>query len=418
MPRDWTWDGLSDEGFTVTRRVRRPHLPDRVETVGTLRLPHAVGPSALLGFRVDVRDQARQWTDLVFVDVLDPRPTPTAFPTELSVEYELVPKLNGPTPKPIAPKAILLPVTTPPSQLPRLISAGIALSPYVAADDYSSTAARNARLWLEFAEKPADDEDAFFIRVLASAPDPMLTEDVVPDPREPPLPIEPEWMRVISPEQPRDDNGLRAMQRLEPTGSVHYLLPLPDGLNEVSPELLGFFVYEVRIGHSESRWCTAQGRFGPALRIAGVQHPPPPLICRASRDASQIVVRAPFATPVHEGRNLRPRRPKTQIWALLYARVEQTDGGAWRNLLIARQRFRLTGNLDRVHPTVLEGEGVFLIGDVERDLAQFGLPPATPLTVLAAELFDEERDDDPLGSDLGEARMLRVSPLATVPSAC
>ena len=54
-------------------------------------------------------------------------------------------------------------------------------------------------------------------------------------------------------------------------------------MNETSPELFGFFVYEVRLGHKAGRWCTAQGRFGPPLRVAGVQHPAPPLTCQAAR---------------------------------------------------------------------------------------------------------------------------------------
>lgn len=36
------------------------------------------------------------------------------------------------------------------------------------------------------------------------------------------------------------------------------------------------FTYELRVGHADDRWCTAHGRWGPPLRIAGVQHPPPP----------------------------------------------------------------------------------------------------------------------------------------------
>src|SRR5947208_14872907 len=86
-----------------------------------------------------------------------------------------------------------------------------------------------------------------------------------------------------------------------------YLVPLPEHLSDTSPELFGFFVYEVRVGHTGSRWCTAQSRFGPMLRVAGVQHPAPPLVCQAARGKSEILVRAPFATPVLNGANIQPR---------------------------------------------------------------------------------------------------------------
>src|SRR6201999_3425827 len=121
------------------------------------------------------------------------------------------------------------------------------------------------------------------------APDPMLLEKdlVLPDVIETPTPIDPEWVRVITPGQPPDQAGLSAMQQLipsiaSPDRPTSYLVPLPPNLQETSPELFGFFVYEVRLGHDASRWSTAQGRFGPVLRVSGVQHPAPPLVCQAA----------------------------------------------------------------------------------------------------------------------------------------
>lgn len=72
-----------------------------------------------------------------------------------------------------------LPVTTPPSQLPRLVSTEIALSPYVAADDYSSTESRSRLLWPEFEQPAFDPQDAYFLRILANAPDPPLTDETI-----------------------------------------------------------------------------------------------------------------------------------------------------------------------------------------------------------------------------------------------
>src|SRR6185503_6184798 len=301
LMRDWTWDGLDEAGIAITRTIQRPGLPDAVELVGTVRLPHAVGQKAVSGVSPEVRAGVRQSADLIFFDAFDPKPSPSRpaaeepqpgeYPSEINVQYELTPRLKGPAALAVEPKAIRLPVTTPPWQVPQLVSAGIALSPYESASDYSSTEARRRMLWLEFAEPPADPEDAYFIRVLATAPDPMLVAEPFHDVVEPPLPLDQEWMRSITPGQPRDDNGLRAMQRLVgPTQSPrHYLVPLPDGLDEASLELFGFFVYEVRLGHTETRWCTAQGRFGPALRVAGVQHPAPPLVCQAARGQTAVL---------------------------------------------------------------------------------------------------------------------------------
>ncbi len=258
--------------------------------------------------------------------------------------------------------------------------------------------------------------------MLAVAPDPLLTAEPIPDVVEPPLPIDAEWMRLITPGQPRDNNGLHAMQRPPaPREPHHYIIELPDGLNDASLELFGFFVYEIRLGHTESRWSTAQGRFGPALRISGVQHPAPPLVCQTARSKTGILVRAPHATPVHDGRSIRPVIPKTQLWGLLYARARQADGAAWRNVLLARVQLfapRLGNDPLGAGARVLHAEGVFALDEVGRVLAQFGLPPETPLTALAAELFQEPAERDPLGADLGKGRLLRVSPLVPVPDAC
>jgi hypothetical protein len=244
-----------------------------------------------------------------------------------------------------------------------------------------------------------------------------------PDSVETPLPLDPEWVRLITPGQPRDENGLNTMQRLEgsPAAPRHYLVPVPAGLKESSPELFGFFVYEVRVGHTETRWCTAQGRFGPMLRVAGVQHPAPPLVCQAARSKTAVLLRAPFATAVWNGANYRPRVPTTDLWGLLYARVPQTDGAAWRNILLTRTRiFAPEGGqeIDGISPLILYGEGVIPLNDVIGALGRLGLGPNTPLTALAAEMFGDPFEQDPLGDRLGHARILRISPLAPVPDAC
>ena len=71
---------------------------------------------------------------------------------------------------------------------------------------------------------------------------------------------------------------------------------------------------------------------------------------------------------------------------------------------------------------VMFGEGEIAIGAVHDLLLRVGLPEDAPLTALAVELFSNSSDPDPapdpVGADLGFARILRVSPLAPVPEAC
>jgi hypothetical protein len=424
LMRDWTWDGLHEEGIEVWRTISRAGMPDAAQLAGTIRLPHAIAPKVVAGVSADPRAVVRQWTDLYFFDAIDPKPASGKVPTELTVDYEVrVTFKQAPTPASLT-RSIRLPLTTPPVQVPRLISAGIALSPYEQADDYSSTSQRRRVLWFELAESPLDRDDDYFIRVLAGAPDPLLLDfgaPPLPETIEPPLPIDPEPIRMITPGQPKDDSGLNAMQQLEesPRAKRHYIIPLPDDLSDISPELFGFFVYEVRLGHTDVRWSTAQGRFGPALRVSGVQHPAPPLICQAARSTTDILARAPFATPVHQGRNLRPRQLRTRLWSLLYARVRQVDTAEWRNVLIARARMLRPEHVEHGDDArELFGEGRFALAVVSDLLARLGLPADTPLTVLAAEVFGDPPIDEPLGGELGRGRLLRISPLVPVPDAC
>jgi hypothetical protein len=425
LQRDWTWDGLDPAGISVKRTV---HFPDGdvEEIAGAIVLPRSIGKKSLSGVAADALAPVRQSTELVFFDAFDPKPAPPRkFPSEVTIEYTLQPTHQGPPPPVPVVRSILLPVTTVPTQAPRMVSAGFALSEYQSAADYSSTDPRHRELWFEFAEPPADPDDGYFVRVRAVGPDPMLIPSGIapPDSVETPLPLDPEWVRLITPGQPRDENGLNTMQRLEgsPAAPRHYLVPIPDGMRESSPELFSFFVYEVRVGHTETRWCTAQGRFGPMLRVAGVQHPPPPLVCQPARSKTAILLRAPFATAVWNGANYRPRVPVTDLWGLLYARVPQTDGAAWRNILLTRTRiFAPEGgqNVDGIGPLILYGEGAIPLIDVVGALGRLGLASNTPLTALAAEMFGDPFEQDPLGNRLGHARILRISPLAPVPDVC
>ena len=157
------------------------------------------------------------------------------------------------------------------------------------------------------------------------------------------------------------------------------------------------------------------------LRIAGVQHPAPPLVCQAARNATGVLIQAAYATPIFNGANLRPSVPNTDLWALVYARVRQADGQAWRNILLAQtQLFALRAGNDpeRAGLPILYGEGLFATDLLTSSLLTLGLPPDEPLTALVSEIFQEPSEETPLGARLGQARMLRISPLVPVPAAC
>jgi hypothetical protein len=240
----------------------------------------------------------------------------------------------------------------------------------------------------------------------------------------------------------------------------HYLLPLPPGIADDAPELFGFWTYEIRVGHKDI-WSTAQARFGRPLRVTGVQHPAPTLLCTAYRvnpapgispAVDGIVVSASHATAVFADRKLTRAAagdPRTRIWVLLYAQVTQTDGRAHRNILLqrtfARPQFdREDANGLRASTRDVIGRAVFARPDIEHILADLALPLDSPLSVIAVEVLPgggmslrkqnvtdvmtfyfnadlETSDSDPLRADLGtdrSHRILRTSPLTPVPPAC
>ena len=366
LARDWTWDGLDDRSFVIERSKRfTDDVPAETETieVGDLEVRRTAPFNALV-------DADRTHTTLIFIDAVEPKderlqPAPHAteprFPDTIEVAYTIRPAYRNPlgaaTDADYA-LSLALPITTPPAQMPKLVSAGLALSPYVSRNDYSETDPRRRFLWLEFAEPPRDPKDTYFARVLAQAPDQLLSHnrpELLVSPDEPALSIDAEPVRVVASGDSNDDAGLDAMQPMERSTSTgddagrFWLLPLPPGLHAESPELFGFFTIEVRLGHhryhvataghaeGEAAWTTAQGRFGRPLRVPGVQYPAPTLTCIVARDGEKLSVAAPYAVAVHEGRDVTADPPRTELWALLYAQVRQADGRAFRNVLLDDQ---------------------------------------------------------------------------------
>jgi hypothetical protein len=409
VDRDWTWRGLAPTGVSIERDGTEV---GRIETRSTVDSDALIHPN-------------RTGTDLVFFDVVDPKPDVGNFPAELTLEYTLAPSFVSPPTNLDAPVTVSveLPITTKPAQVPKLVSAGIALSTYVRSADYSSTDQRTRALWLEFDRPPDNPRDGLFGRIVAYAPDPVLSE-LIGDPdetAEPPLPVDPELIRTIIPGQSDDGAGLTAMDALIASdSSVHFLMPLPAGMPSDAPELFGFYTYEFRIGHALG-WSTAQGRFGTPLRVTGVQHPAPPLTCMVVRSQAGITASAPFATPVQNGRSVRRFPPATEIYVMIYAQVYQSDGADFRNVLLGRKPARFQERKLELHgtPDAFYGNATWSKTEIRLLLSSLTLDSDTPLSCLAVEtLPGGDPFPDPLGAGLGNERLLRTSPLVPVPELC
>ena len=267
--------------------------------------------------------------------------------------------------------------------------------------------------------------------MLAHSPDPLLLARAEP-PADPPAesksPLDTELARVVVPGQADDFAGLYTMQKLLPASGSdrHYLVPLPPGASQNSPELFGFYSYEIRVGHDAGSeespfWSTAQGRFGPPLTIEGVQHPAPAFLCLGTRVESGVVAAAAYAQPFYHDTEVLPEPPNTEVWIALYVQVHQADKAAMRNIQLDVRR------ANRVLTSQSHGRRPEQMAETRwsntalRDLlAQFGLTPKAPLSVLAIELLPEPNGgfDNPLGGDLGEVRILRTSPLSQVRAIC
>ena len=354
IDRDWMWNALDDRSFAFERTLRfsgdDPATETEVKTVGDIEVRRTASFEML-------HSPKRNYTRLIFIDAVEPknerlRPAPhqteTRFPDNIEVSYvvSIFFKEDHAAEKDDPERLeIKLPITTPPSQVPKIASAGIALSPYRRNEKYSATDPRRRFLWVEFEEPIADPKDAYFARMLAYSPDQLISNNhpeqlVAPD--EPALPIDPEEARVIIPDATNDLAGLAAMQPMTKAedSDRHYLLPLPPGLHADFDELFGFFTYEFRVGHFrnedtlEMAWTTAQGRFGRRLKATGIQHPAPTLTCAVNRDDKKLWVVAPYAVAVFDGKNVTANPPRTQLWCLLYAQVRQADNLDSRNILL------------------------------------------------------------------------------------
>lgn len=457
LNRDWTWDLLKPDSFIISRKWKFEGEADFMEeALGGIYLTNGLNWQAMSG-------PDRSFTKLIFIDALDPKPAFGKFPETLEVEYIVKPQFKQVDIDGIAtdlgfdPDQIIqtlstkLPITTKPTQVPKIIATGIALTPdsseeVLFANRYSETADRKRYLWIQFDKPIADPKDMYFGRVLAYAPDHMLSAideelkeipyngfDFNKDERwpqyvkseqlEPPINLDPEVVRVVRPGQPFDQSGLEAMQPLIPesAGEDHeierFLLPLPPGIHPDSEELFGFFTYEFRVGHFDPlKWSTSQGRFGSPLRQTGVQHPAPQMLLNTLRSKDKVLVNTRHAQSFFRGKNLTPEVPRTYIHACLYAQVLQADGVQFRNILLDRiplLKPTFTTDVDKINtylnlkeekenpkgpfsapdaPVLLPGTPPYAVGfwdlkDVRLKLRYLGIDANASLSVLAIEFM-------------------------------
>jgi hypothetical protein len=433
LDRDWTWDSLDNLSFILERQRKQGREAGDIDAkpwqvIGSLDLQRIASFQAIQ--QADDGKVHREYTRIVLIDAVDGKPPLGQFADTSEVKYRITPRFRpGLAPAadgPLVTPALLLPATINPTQTPKLIGAGIALSPYVRNLQYSATEARTRYLWLEFDRKPDDDNDDLFARVLAIAPDQLISNNdpaLLEVPEEGSLPIDPEYLRVITPASGHEHAGLNAMQKMEKSLDAdrhYYLLPLPEGLHHESAELFGFFTYEFRFGHSDRLWSTAQGRFGRQLRVAGLQHPAPNLLTMVNRDEKRLMVSAPYARAVFNGRNVTSDPPRTSIWCLLYAQVKQADGLDYRNILLEErqlQRKQISRHREKFAEKILKaGKDKLLVLQLQQEFVQtlavekeaiwqayggwdnkeiaellylYGLPDNSPLSVLCVEIYGQ-----------------------------
>lgn len=416
--RDWAWDALDVRSIHIFRKLKN----EKDEKFGDEALAGTVDLIDTANIKSLLDDVQRDHTRFIFLDAIDPKKVNKTFPDEILATYRI--QLNfkkgyehTQLDDDIA-ATLHLPITIIPRQVPKLVSAGTALSPYTYDEaKYTYTNPRQKFLWLEFEEPPQDPDDAYFVRVLNHAPDPLLcrvdAELLGVDYQDASFTIDDEKIRTIIPGMNNDYVGMGAMQEMIPEDTVDgkpgriYMVPLPQGLHANSDELFGFFTYEIRVGHKRTSWSTAQGRYGRPLRVNGVQHPAPELVCSAFRRSkveklapmfSEIVISAPFAAAVSNGKNVAAYPPQTSLWYLLYTQVVQADGKSYRNLLIESGHLPYQVKLDKATNRYLKADHVRLgstmlnLKTIREKLKTLGLPTNSSLSVLAVEMFPLENE--------------------------
>ena len=298
LERDWTWSGLVDQGIAIERPAAATGEP--AEAIGEVALPFVVSKQANKG-----KDEPRNYSELIFFDAIQPADADplTGIGRVQKVNWQARAMLRSGAAVVGQECHVTLPIARPPGTQPAIAAVGIARPATVVPEadgGYAATPAMPKSLWIEFEQglaidgKHPDRGLKYFARVLGYGPDPLITPaQSIPlfgKFPEPPLPVDPEWIRVIRPGQSADRAGYEAMVELLPAEPAapgaairHWLLPLPPGVDADSPALFGFWTYELRVGYGGEHWTTARARFSRPLRVTGVQHPAPEIVCNVYR---------------------------------------------------------------------------------------------------------------------------------------
>ncbi len=117
--------------------------------------------------------------------------------------------------------------------------------------------------------------------------------------------------------------------------------------------------------------------------------------------------------------------------ALLYAQVLQVDGQSWRNVLILRAEGSTLSPQGPANEglNLLPAFAQFAQPDIVAILGSLGLPLDCPLGVVALEMLPPSGPQNggqlppppalsPVGTGLGQVRILRTSALTPVPAIC
>lgn len=140
------------------------------------------------------------------------------------------------------------------------------------------------------------------------------------------------------------------------------------------------------------------------------------LPCNVNRTTALVRAAATYARPSAVA-TWASSSPRTETWCLLYAQATQADGASRRNILLA-QKFASRVE-SRVRIPEISAAAVWRQSEVEDALVSLALPLDSPLSVLAVETLPEVGEfTDPLGSSLGQVRVLRTSLLLPVPASC
>lgn len=401
--RDWAWQGLEPDSMIIKRKVHG--FDSEFIEIGSIQLKDAANMQML-------RDADRTQSRIMFLDSVDPKKFQKKFPRVLMAEYNL--ELNFKNTATVSDKMetlkIELPVTVIPHQIPKLVSAGVALTPYQHdTENYRYSEERQKYLWFEFDEAPENPRTTYFGRILAYSPDPYLCRidrdlllNISEDQR---FNINEEKIREIIPDMHDDLAGIGVMQELIPEeqeNAIRYLLPLPPGLHAASDELFGFFTYEIRVGHRKEVWSTAQARYGRSLKVNGVQHPAPELFCHAVRSEvssplgknKYVELSASHASAVLNGKNVTAFPPNTSLWYSLYTQVMQADGESFRNILIdsGPMPYRPKKSKQNDGAYIKEnghrlGTAKLLVQEIGDKLEALGLPRSNSISAIAVEVF-------------------------------